>query len=74
MGNPLGPFSNTSDWPEWPKSSFMAIYGHLKYGEMGEDGQTYNFSSDHARADMQKTSSTSSTACVIFVEAVSIFW
>ena len=27
-----------------------------------------------ARADMRKTGSTGSTACVIFVEAVSIFW
>ena len=26
------------------------------------------------RADMRKTNSTNSTACVIFVEAVSIFW
>ena len=25
-------------------------------------------------SDMQKASSTSSTACVIFAEAVSIFW
>ena len=27
MGNPLGPFSNTSDWPEWPNRhlwSFLA--------------------------------------------------
>ena len=26
------------------------------------------------KTDMQKTNSTNSTACVIFVEAVSIFW
>ena len=32
MGNPLGPFSDTSEWPKWPKSfgkmAISAIFGH----------------------------------------------
>ena len=28
MGNSLGPFSDTSDWPKWPKLPFSTIYGH----------------------------------------------
>ena len=45
MGNPLGPFSNTSDWPEWPNRhlwAFMATQNMVKW-------PTSNFSSEYAR-------------------------
>ena len=42
MGNSLGPFSATSDWPKWPKWPFSAIYGH-------SNGQIGNYGSEHAR-------------------------
>ena len=45
MGNPLGPFSNTSDWPEWPNrhlGAFMATQNMVKW-------PTSNFSSEYAR-------------------------
>ena len=39
MGNPLGPFSNASDWPEWPNRHlwpFMATQNMVRWGKMAK--------------------------------------
>ena len=36
MGNSLGPFSDMSDWPKWPKQRFVAILGQPKVAGMAK--------------------------------------
>ena len=45
MGNPLGPFSDTSDWPEWPKRHLWPFMTT----KLWQNGQICNFCSEPAR-------------------------
>ena len=44
-GNPLGPFSDTFDWPEWPNRHLWPFMTT----KIWQNGQICNFCSEHAR-------------------------